>query len=113
MTIRQIALAAIVALAAGSAAAQELKPIQAKPIDLGAVTGIAYYTVEPTGYRVVATLGQANEEVAPVRVDVTLAPGQNVTLSSPRAAGSPADTVVIAREADTVVVRKPDGTLTN
>jgi hypothetical protein len=50
-----LAIAALL-LVGGNPRADSLKPAEAKIVDLGAVNGIVYYTVEPTGYRVVATL---------------------------------------------------------
>ena len=59
MKIRQTTLAAAFALAAiGPAHAEGLKPLQGQVIDLGDVSGVAYYTVERDGFRVVATLGK-------------------------------------------------------
>ena len=116
MTIRRTILAAAVALASiGAARAEGPEPGQARSIDLGAVSGIAYYTVERGGFRVVATLAQRDEgaAAAPVRVEAILAPGQSVVLSSPRGAGAPPDSVEISREADAVLVRKAAAALTN
>jgi hypothetical protein len=54
MTIRQTTLATAFALAAiGPAHAEGLKPLQGEVTDLGDVSGVAYYTVERDGYRVV------------------------------------------------------------
>ena len=59
MTLRQTTLAAAFALAAiGPAHAEGLKPLQGQVIDLGDVSGVAYYTVERDGFRVVATHGK-------------------------------------------------------
>jgi len=115
MTIRRTILAAAVALASiGAARAEGPEPGQARSIDLGAVSGIAYYTVERGGFRVVATLAQRDEgAAAPVRVEAILAPGQSVVLSSPCGAGAPPDSVEISREADAVLVRKAAAALTN
>ena len=43
---RTVALAAIVALSAGlgTAGAAEIKPVQAGSVDLGTLSGVAYYT---------------------------------------------------------------------
>jgi hypothetical protein len=69
MTIRQTTLAAAFALAAiGPAHAEGLKPLHGQVIDLGDVSGVAYYTVERDGFRVVATLGKQDEDAVPVRV---------------------------------------------
>ncbi|UOM35910.1 hypothetical protein [Acuticoccus sp. I52.16.1] len=105
MTIRHTALAAVLALAplAGPALAGEVGPSRAHPIDLGAVSGVAYYTVEPQGFRVVATLADGAEGT-PLRVTSILAPGQSVVLSTPRIAGAVPVELVISREADTLLV---------
>jgi hypothetical protein len=105
MTIRQTTLAAALALAAiGPADAEGLKPLQGQVIDLGDVSGVAYYTVEHDGFRVVATLAKKDEDAMPVRVVAVLAPGQSLTLSTPHEAGTPADAVDFIRRADTVLV---------
>ena len=95
------------------AAAERLKPVQAHGIDLGAASGVAYYTVERDGFRVVATLAQEGQDGAPVRVEAVLAPGQSVVLSTPRGAGIPPDAVEISRHADTVLVRQAAAAVTN
>ena len=102
MSIRSILLAAAVTLASlGAAQAEGARPIEARSIDLGEVAGVAYYTVERDGFRVVTTLAQGEAGI-PVRVVTVLAPGQSLTLSTPREEG----TVEISRQADTVLVRK-------
>ena len=107
MTVRRTILAAALALAsAGLAHAEGLKPAQGQHIDLGAVSGIAYYTVERDGFRVVATLAQEGQDGAPVRVEAVLAPGQSVVLSTPRGAGTLPYAVEISRRADAVLVRR-------
>jgi len=107
MNIRQTTLAAALALAfIGPAHAEGLKPFQGQVIDLGDVSGVAYYTVEHDGFRVVATLAKKDEDVMPVRVVVVLAPGQSLTLSTPHEAGTPPDAVDFIRRADTVLVQK-------
>jgi hypothetical protein len=74
--------------------------------------GVAYYTVERDGFRVVATLAKKDEDAVPVRVVVVLAPGQTLTLSTPHKAGIPPDSVDFVRRADTVLVHKaPDPVL--
>ena len=116
MTIRQTTLAAAFALAAvgpAHAHAEGLKPLQGQVIDLGDVSGVAYYTVERDGFRVVATLGKQDEDAVPVRVVVVLAPDQNLTLSTPHEAGAPADAVEIIRRADTVLIHEAAAGLTN
>jgi hypothetical protein len=114
MNIKQTSLAAAFALAAiGSAHAEGLKPLQGRVIDLGDVSGVAYYTVEPDGFRVVATLAKKAEDAIPVRIVSVLAPGQSLTLSTPREAGALDDAVEIARRADTVLIQDAAAGLTN
>jgi hypothetical protein len=113
MTIRRILPAVALALAAAApAAAEGLKPVQAQAIDLGAVSGVAYYTVERDGFRVVATLAQG-EDAAPVRVEAVLIPGQSVVLSTPRGAEVAPEAIEISRQADAVLVRKAAAAATN
>ncbi len=113
MNIQTAIVAVTFALASiGAANADELRPIQGQSIDLGDVSGVAYYTAERDGYRVVATLAQG-ETGTPVRFEAVLAPGQSVVLSTPRAVGVPADAVEISRQADTMLVRKTAAALTN
>jgi hypothetical protein len=71
------------------------------------VSGVAYYTVERDGFRVVATLAKKDEDAVPVRVVAVLAPGQSLTLSTPHEAGTPPDAVDFIRRADTVLVKAP------
>lgn len=106
MLIRSTILAATLTLAAlGSAHADSLQPMHAQTIDLGDVSGVAYYTVERDGFHVVTTLVQG-ETGTPVRVVNILAPGQSVVLSTPREAGVAPIEVEIRRQADTLLVRK-------
>ncbi|MCJ2075017.1 hypothetical protein MKK68_05020 [Methylobacterium sp. E-016] len=103
---RTVALAAIVALTAGlgGAGAAEIKPAAAGSVDLGTLSGVAYYTAEPKGYRVVVTL--APRAAAPaVRFETVLADDQSVTLSTPRPADSPAETIEISRVGDRILVQ--------
>jgi hypothetical protein len=51
----------------GTAHAESLRPIQAKSVDLGDVSGVAYYTIERDGFHVVTTLAQG-EAGTPIRV---------------------------------------------
>ncbi|RAI03261.1 hypothetical protein DLJ53_01695 [Acuticoccus sediminis] len=113
MSIRRPIVAATLALAtlSGAAYAGDAVPNEAHSLDLGTVSGVAYYTVEPEGYRVVATLAE-NADGTPLRVTSVLAPGQSVTFSTPRAAGIDPVEVEITREADILRVRDT-ATLTN
>jgi len=96
-----LALAATSAQAAGSEA---LTPAFGRSIELGAVNGVAYYTVEEDGFRVVATLADAGAK--PVRFEAVLAPGQKVILSSPNGYGEAPAKVQISRDADAVRVER-------
>ena len=112
MSIRSTVLAAAVTLTAlgtslGAAQARGLRPIEAQSIHLGDVSGVAYYTVEPDGYRVVTTLAQG-EAGTPVRFVSVLAPGQRALLSTPNQVGA----LEISRNGDSVTVRK-SGALSN
>jgi hypothetical protein len=102
MSIRNMLFAAAFALASlGTAHADGLRPIDAKNIDLGEVSGVAYYTVERDGFHVVTTLAQGVAGT-PIRVVSVLAPGQSVAFSTPNQAGA----LEISRDGDSVFVRK-------
>ena len=101
MSIRNILFAAAFGIASLTAAqAEGLRPIEGKSIDLGGISGIAYYTVERDGFHVVATLAQG-EAGTPIRVVSVLAPGQRVVLSTPKKAGA----IEISRNGDSILVR--------
>ena len=107
MKIYRTLMAAAFALASLSAVeAEGLRPIQSQTIDLGDLSGVAYYTIERDGFHVVATLAQPGENGAPVRIETVLAPGQKVTLSAPRGVGDGPDALEISRWNDRVLVRK-------
>lgn len=113
MNARNIFLAAALALASvGAAHADGLRPIQGQSIDLGTMTGIAYYTAEHDGFRVVATLSEGDDGT-PVRFEAVLAPGQRVVLSTPRGLGLVSEAVEISRENDTMLVRKATAAVIN
>jgi hypothetical protein len=84
-----------------AAHADDLRPISAISIDLGEVSGVAYYTVERDGFHVVATLAQGMTGT-PIRVVSVLAPGQSLAFSTPRQEGA----LEISRNGDSVLVRK-------
>jgi hypothetical protein len=107
MTLRTTILAAVAVLAfTGTAGADSIKPVAGGSVSLGTLAGVAYYTAEPKGYRVVVTL--APRAAAPsVRFEAVLASGQSVTLSAPRGLGTEADAVEISREGDIVTVSQP------
>jgi hypothetical protein len=67
MSIRNILFATAFAFASlGAAHADGLHPIGAKSINLGEVSGVAYYTIERDGLHVVTTLAQG-EAGTPIR----------------------------------------------
>ncbi|AWN38937.1 hypothetical protein DK427_10035 [Methylobacterium radiodurans] len=104
--IFQTALAAAILLGVGlgSAGAAEIGPGGAASIDLGSLSGVAYYTPEARGYRVVVTL--APRAAAPaMRFEAVLGADQSMTLSTPRAPGDATDAIEIARVGDSVQVR--------
>ena len=101
MSIRNMLFAVAFGIASLTAAqAEGLRPIEAKSIDLGGISGVAYYTVERDGFRVVATLAQG-EAGTPIRVVSVLAPGQRVVLSTPQQD----DAIEISRKGDSLLVR--------
>jgi hypothetical protein len=99
-----IAATAALLLNLSTAQAAGLKPIQAQPIDLGQISGVAYYTVEPDGFHVVATLAPNGADGAPLRVQAALAPGQTVTFSVPSDVNAEPSSISIARRGDELVV---------
>jgi hypothetical protein len=102
MSIRSTLLAAAFTLVSlGAAHANGLRPIEGRSVDLGDVSGVAYYTVEPDGFRVVTTLAQG-EAGTPIRIVSVLAPGQRVVLSTPHQAG----VLEISRNGNNLLVRK-------
>ena len=102
MSIRNLLVGAALAFASLQAVhADGLRPIDAKSIDLGEVSGVAYYTVERDGFHVVTTLAQGTAGT-PIRVVSILAPGQSVAFSTPQQAGA----LEISRNGDSVLVRK-------
>jgi hypothetical protein len=105
MTIHRTILAAAFALGFTSAAhAGDLPPFAAESIDLGAVSGVAYYTVEHDGFRVVVVLAQGGTGT-PVWFETLLAPGQSVVLSTPHNAGAAGKSIEISRRDDQVLVQ--------
>jgi len=100
--VRRALFAATVALTfAGPAQADGVRPIDAKSIDLGEVSGVAYYTIVRDGFHVVTTLAEG-EAGTPIRVVSILSPGQRVVLSTPTQAAG----IEISRDGDRVLVNK-------
>ena len=106
MLIRSALLAATLSLTTiGTVHADSVQPMRAQTIDLGEVTGVAYYTVEHDGVHLVTTLVQG-EAGTPVRVVNILAPGQSIVLSTAREIGAAPVEIEISRQGDTLLVRK-------
>jgi hypothetical protein len=107
MKVSRTLMAAAFALSSlGAVEAEGLRQIQSQTVDLGDLSGVAYYTAESDGFHVVATLAQQGEDAAPLRVETVLAPGQRVTFSTPRGLGAGPDALEISRWNDQVLVRK-------
>jgi hypothetical protein len=104
MSIRRLIVLTASALTfIGAAHAGELKPVLSQKIDLGEVSGVAYYTVERDGFHVVATLAEGSTGT-PVRLKAVLVSGQSVVLSTPRSVGAAPVAVEISRRGDKVLV---------
>ncbi|MET4423799.1 hypothetical protein AB7645_36795 [Bradyrhizobium sp. 956_D2_N1_5] len=102
MSVRSSLLAAAATFASlGAAHANGLRPIEGLSINLGDVSGVAYYTVEPDGFRVVTTLAQG-EAGTPIRFVTVLAPGQRVVVSTPYQAPA----LEVSRKGDELLVRR-------
>jgi hypothetical protein len=102
MSIRSMLVVAAFALASLQVAhADGSRPIGAMSIDLGEVSGVAYYTVERDGFHVITTLAQGTAGTS-IRVVSVLAPGQSVAFSTPHEPGA----LEISRNGDRVLVRK-------
>lgn len=102
MSLLKVAIAAAAVTLASFGAATAGGP-RAHSIDLGNVTGVAYYTEEAGRFHVVATLAQ--QEGQPIRVETLLAPGQSVMLSTAEPGDGGPTSVELAREADELTVR--------
>ena len=86
-------------LASASAQAMDIKPVQGVTVALGWATGVAYYTIEPNGYRVVATFA-ADDGETPLRFEAVLTDRQEMLVSVPGPVGTKANELVIARSGD-------------
>ena len=100
-------IAAVLLWFGATAQAEVIQPIQAVSIPLGDVTGVAYYTVQPDGYRVVVTLA-AGQETTPIRVVSILTSGQKMVVSTPGPVGSEAKEIEITRVGEELIVRKSE-----
>jgi len=88
-----------------TAATAGLRAGSAQSIQVGYVSGVAYYTAERDGYHVVATLSVGGG--APVRINATLQPEQEVSFSVPGAEGTAESSVRFARHGDDLVIGNP------
>jgi len=93
-------LTAALLVSATPALSAEVNPAHGQTIDLGGLKGVAYYTVQPEGYHVVATL--AGEDSQSVRFEANLSDGQSLVVTS-SANGTPTK-VQLSRKADRVLV---------
>jgi hypothetical protein len=99
------------AIGLSGAHADEIKPLSAQPISIGTVHGVAYFTQELDGFRVVATLADG-EGGKPIRLIATLADGQNVRMSVPNGNGEAEQAVELFRDGDVLGMRDPLEALT-
>jgi hypothetical protein len=87
MSIRSMLVAAALASARlEAAAADSLRPIDAMRIDVGEVSGVAYYTIEHGGVRVIATVAQGIAGTS-IRVVSVHVPGRSAVFSTPNQVG--------------------------
>jgi hypothetical protein len=105
ITFRSLMGAITLALLPGIVRADEPKPMQAQRLDLGSVAGVAYYTVEPDGFHVIATLAQDGDDGIPLRVEGVLNAGQSLKLSTPGMTGVQPVTITFERQGKKLVVR--------
>ena len=97
------ALGFALVMASATAQATELKPIQGATIALGGVTGVAYYTIEPDGYHVVATVA-AGYDTKPIRFKAVLTDGQKLLMSVPGAESTTPSKLEVARSGERVTI---------
>jgi hypothetical protein len=82
---------------------REIAAEQGQDFVLGDTAGVAYFTSEPGGLRLVATV--KSREGAPVRFVTTLAPAQTATVSVPGKVGEEASEVSFVRRGERVIVK--------
>lgn len=86
--------------------AEEIRPLGARSIQLGSVNGVAYFTQERDGFRIVATIADG-EDGTPIRVSATLADGQSLRVSVPHGAGEMEEAMEFFRDGDVLGLRDP------
>ena len=100
MSVRHVIVAALAVLTlSGPSRADQLQPIEGRSFSLGALSGVAYYTVEDDGYHVVVTVAQGEAGI-PMRFESVLIAGQSLILSMPREEGTAPIAIEIRREGD-------------
>lgn len=99
--------AAILAAITTGASAADLKAETGQTINLGSVSGAAYYTVEENGLRLVATVADG-ETGAPIRFVSTLEDGQALTIAVPAAEGKNPEELTFRRDGDRLTVDNGD-----
>ena len=82
-------------------------PRQGLVFSLGATIGVAYFTLEPAGMRLVATIQGAAG--IPVRFTATLAPEQAATVSVPGKVGEQESEISFLRKGEQLVVKPAAG----
>ena len=93
-------------LAATPAPAAELMALQGGSIEVGSFHGVVFYTNEPDGYHVVATV--ANGEAGlPIRFEATVVENQKLSISVPGKLGGQSDVVEISRAGGRLVIASP------
>ena len=103
MSPRLIAFAFACLATTGASAADKLLPGNGYSIHLPSFDGVAYYTVEQDGYKVVTTLASGADGV-PLRLSSTLRPGQRIVISVPQSAYQPSVDIVILRDGDGILL---------
>ena len=82
---------------------REIAAEQGQDFVLGDTAGIAYFTSEPGGLRLVATV--KSTEGSPVRFVATLAPEQTAIVSVPGKVGEEATEVSFVRHGERIIVK--------
>jgi hypothetical protein len=82
---------------------REIAAEQGQDFVLGDTAGIAYFTSDPGGLRLVATV--KNTEGSPVRFVATLAPEQTAIVSIPGKVGEEATEVSFVRHGERIIVK--------
>jgi hypothetical protein len=107
--MKNAAFAALALLLPLAANAADLMPAKGYRHDFRSGAAVTlFFTPEPDGYHVVATIqSDESERQAVSRVISVLAPGQTMIVSVPGGPGTPDDAVAITRIGDTVTVGAP------